>query len=256
MGLKIMDGQNVVASYLLQKLASWEATGNILRVAVDEKTWVEFTTDEGTQICEDILTIAKQLVTQKKADEKERTEQKQAMLAARREQGARDFTVSQTFWKKKKKAKVPDTVQLNVGVEGIKISAELDDVMSDIETITIQNIVSWETVKDKNIFRLSVKMGALESDSSFAGILDFGTEEAESIKTVLLEVAQELAKKKKAERAARKEAEHQAAEEKARLSMKLEDTISDLYLETIGLCKTPDLSMDPYSAFDAASTAP
>jgi hypothetical protein len=122
MGLKIMDGPDVVASYLLQKLASWEATGNTLRIALDEKTWVEFTTDDGTEICEDILTIAKQLVTQKKVDEKERVEQKKALAEARREQGIRDFTVSQTFWNKKKKAKVPETVELNVSHDGIKIT--------------------------------------------------------------------------------------------------------------------------------------
>jgi hypothetical protein len=47
-----------------------------------------------------------------------------------------------------------------------------------------------------------------------------------------------------------------AEEENARLAMKLEDTISELYLETIGLCKTPDLCSDPNAAFDGAATAP
>ena len=68
-GIKIMDGPDVVASYLLQKLTSWEATGDVLRLGLDDKNWVEFITDDGSEICEGILTIAKQLVSQKKADD-------------------------------------------------------------------------------------------------------------------------------------------------------------------------------------------
>ena len=116
--------------------------------------------------------------------------------------------------------------------------------------------MSWETVKDRDTFRLTVKPGAIESDLKFGGVIDFGTAAAEAIKHDLLEVAQELAKRKKAERAAKKEAEQRAEEEKARLAMKLEDTIAELYLETIGLCKAPDISSDPYAAFDGVATMP
>jgi hypothetical protein len=123
MGIKIMDGPDVVASYLLQKLASWEASGDTLRIGLDDKNWVEFITDDGSEICEDILNIAKQLVSQKKADEKTRAEQKAAAAEARRQQGIRDFDVTQTFWSKRtKKPAISETVHLSVGIDGIEIS--------------------------------------------------------------------------------------------------------------------------------------
>ena len=123
MGIKIMDGPDVVASYLLQKLASWEASGDTLRIGLDDKNWVEFITDDGSEICEDILTIAKQLVSQKKADEKTRAEQKAAAEAARRQKGIRDFDVTQTFWSKKtKKSTVPETVHLSIGIDGLEVT--------------------------------------------------------------------------------------------------------------------------------------
>lgn len=122
MGIKIMDGPDVVASYLLQKLASWEATGDILKLALDDKTWIEFISVDGSEICEDILGIAKQLVTQKKADEQERIAQQKAKAAARLEQGIREFEVSQTHWSKKKKSKIPEKVQLAVDIDGIHIT--------------------------------------------------------------------------------------------------------------------------------------
>eukprot|EP01043_Picozoa_sp_COSAG02_P042992 COSAG02_NODE_3705_length_6355_cov_10.524946_2_plen_203_part_00 len=125
MGIKIMDGPDVVASYLLQKLVSWEATGDVLRIGLDDKNWVEFVTDDGSEICEDILTIAKQLVSQKKEDEKKREDEKAAAVAARREKGIRDFDVTQTFWSKKKKSKVPPEVGLSVGIDGIDITGAL-----------------------------------------------------------------------------------------------------------------------------------
>ena len=125
MGIKIMDGPDVVASYLLQKLASWEATGDVLRVGLDDKNWVEFITDDGSEICEDILTIAKQLVSQKKADDVKREDERKAAIEARRQQGIRDFDVKQTFWSKKKKAKVPETVALSVDMNGIEITGPL-----------------------------------------------------------------------------------------------------------------------------------
>ena len=122
MGIKIMDGPDVVTSFLLQKLTSWEATGDVLRICPDEGAAVEFVTPDGSEICEDILTIAQQLVSQKKADDKEREEQKKASAEARREKGIRDFNVTQTHWSKKKKSKIPEQVDLSVSIDGIKIS--------------------------------------------------------------------------------------------------------------------------------------
>ena len=158
MGLKIMDGSTVVASYLLAKLASWEATGGTLRVSVsDEKqSWVEFGTDEGSQICEDILTIAKQLVAQRKKDEQTKLEMKQQAQERRKASGSTDFSVTQSYWSAKKKSKVPARVQLGVTVDGVRITASVDGEDEVIETITVQNIVSWETIKDKDTFRLTV----------------------------------------------------------------------------------------------------
>ena len=104
--------------------------------------------------------------------------------------------------------------------------------------------------------RVQVKAGALSGDPAFAGSLDFGTDEAETIKTILLDVAQELAAKRKADKIAKREADKRAEEEKARLAQRLEDTVSDLYLETIGLCKLPDLSSEPFAAFDSVVTRP
>ena len=68
--------------------------------------------------------------------------------------------------------------------------------MTNVETVAIQNVVSWETVKDKSVFRLTIKAGTLDTDPKFSGAIDFGTAEAEELKHDLLEVAQELAKKK------------------------------------------------------------
>ena len=84
----------------------------------------------------------------------------------------------------------------------MRVAAEVDGGVTNVETVTIQNIVSWATVKDKSTFRLTVKGGALASDPKFSGAVDFGTEEAEDIQHDLREVAQELAKLKKVERAA------------------------------------------------------
>ena len=95
------------------------------------------------------------------------------------------------------------------------ITAEINGIKKKIETISIQDVVSWETVKDRDTFRLTVKPGAIESDLKFGGVIDFGTAAAEAIKHDLLEVAQELAKRKKAERAARKAARPDKAAKRA-----------------------------------------
>ena len=60
-------------------------------------------------------------------------------------------------------------------------------------TVDIQNIVSWETVKDGDVFRLTVKAGGLDSNVNYAGSIDFGTFEGEAIKAMLLQVAKALA---------------------------------------------------------------
>ena len=83
MGVKLMDGDVVVASYLLQTLASWESVGDTLRIGQDTKTWIEFQTTEGSEICEAILQAAKALVKKKKLD-MEAEKQQQKAAAARR----------------------------------------------------------------------------------------------------------------------------------------------------------------------------
>jgi hypothetical protein len=96
--------------------------------------------------------------------------------------------------------------------------------------VGIQDIISWETVKESDIFRLSVKEGALKSNPGFNGTLDFGTADAEAIKAVLLDVAKELATKKRAARADKREADRVAADAAAKLAMRLEDTVSEQYI--------------------------
>ena len=133
MGLKVMDGSTVVASYLLAKLASWEATGGTLRVSVSDgkQSWVEFGTDDGSQICEDILAIAKQLVAQRKKDEQTKLEMKQQAQERRKASGSTDFSVTQSYWSAKKKSTVPARVQLGVTVRFNPILIRFNPIKSD-----------------------------------------------------------------------------------------------------------------------------
>ena len=96
------------------------------------------------------------IVAQRKKDEQTKLEMKQQAQERRKASGSTDFSVTQSYWSAKKKSKVPARVQLGVTVDGVRITASVDGEDEVIETITVQNIVSWETIKDKETFRLTV----------------------------------------------------------------------------------------------------
>ena len=88
--------------------------------------------------------------------------------------GDRTFEVKQKEWKGKKlpnKKKVGEYVTLSIGTMGIKVM----DGMMPIDTILMQNLVSWESVAT-NKFRISIKN---PKGGSKPKTIDFGTTSTE-----------------------------------------------------------------------------
>ena len=126
--------------------------------------------------------------------------------------GDRTFEVKQKEWKGKKlpnKKKVGEYVTLSIGTMGIKVM----DGMMPIDTILMQNLVSWESV-DTNKFRISIKN---PKGGSKPKTIDFGTtstEQGPEICEVMLEFAKKLAEERKRQQKAEKAAKKLAAENK------------------------------------------
>jgi hypothetical protein len=179
------------------------------------------------------------------------------------------YSVKQLFWKGPgrlvKGKKVADQVTLKVSKTAISICDPGNGTTIEewlVDTIQIHNIVSWRTFKEK--LTLSIRKGTLKSAPDFEGHMDFGTEQGTIITAVLFKIAEELAKKKKAEKAERKRKEKEAAENAAReeadklarQAMQLEDNVTELYLDTLRQFKVNDLLPGAFCAYDGADSAP
>eukprot|EP01048_Picozoa_sp_COSAG05_P018909 COSAG05_NODE_2855_length_2569_cov_10.045352_2_plen_320_part_00 len=241
----------------MQGLSSWESSDGVLRISQDAKNWVEFETDEGPQICQQILNVAQALVKQKKQDAKDKEQARKEAIKAKVKAGTKEFTVTHTFWKHKIDGnKVPEEVLLTISDDGIKFTFEVDNTVRLVDTLDIQDIVSWETLKNPDRFRLTVKAGSLDSNLHYAGALDFDTVESEAIKAILLKVAQALAAKKRVEKAEKKRRDKEKEEEEARLAMLLEDTVSQQIIETHDETLPDTAIVAPYAAFDSVASLP
>ena len=179
------------------------------------------------------------------------------------------YSVKQHFWKGPARLvngkKVAEQVTLKVSKDLISICDPGNGTTIEewlVDTIQIHDIVSWRTFKEK--LTIALRKGALDSAPDFEGHVDFGTDQGTVITAVLFKIAEELAKKKKAEKAERKrkekaEAEIKAREEAdklARQRMQLEDSVTELYLDTLRQFKVNDLLSDPFCAYDGLGSVP
>ena len=131
MGVKVMNGEMPVESMLMQNLVSWESVDDTFKLTVkgktpkDKETTINFGTVYGTEICETMLSFAKELARVKKQqaverkaadEEKKRKKEMEAELEAQLEDepeqdqasawknlddmaGEKSFEVGQTYWK-------------------------------------------------------------------------------------------------------------------------------------------------------------
>ena len=291
MGVKVMNGEMPVESMLMQSLVSWESVDNNFRLTVKalpgskkSEVTINFGTVYGTEICETMLTFAKELAKVKKqqaterkaaeAAEKERKAEMEAELEAAIEDepaadaasawagvdmaGEKSFEVTQTHWKGKKMKgkKISETVTLSVSQSSIKVL----DAGMPIESYLIQNLMSWETVENK--FRLTLKP---EKTGGTARHIDFGTPLGREITETLLSFAKDLARVKKQQKAEKKQREEEAAAAaklaaklapKAIAQGKLEEVVTNLYLETFVTWRNENCPSDPFTVFTTPSIRP
>ena len=214
----------------------------------------------------------------KKAKEEEAAEARKAKERAAQEAGIRAifvenqeivYSVKQHFWKGPSRLvngkKVAEQVTLKVSKSMISICDPGNGTTIEewlVDTIQIHDIVSWRTFKEK--LTIALRKGALDSVPDFEGHVDFGTDQGTVITAVLFKIAEELAKKKKAEKAERKRKEKEEAEIKAReeadklarQAMQLEDNVTELYLDTLRQFKVNDLLSGPFCAYDGLGSVP
>ena len=319
--IKMIDGNVVLRSLLLHKIASWESDDKAIKLVImgegNKQEELEFGTKQGADICQDIFTYAQQLAKVKKIDRQkaqklakeeeawaaQKSEEEQALskaqaveqkatteAAAAEEKAKADeaaaalsqaieaviqekqtvlYQVEQKFWTGPGKLidskKVAESLTLKISSSQITIEDPGNGTSISpwqVDSILIHNIVSWKRLK--NTMTISVCKGALNSFPDFEGQMDFITEDGPIITAVLFQVAAELAKAKKAEKAEKRRREKEEADAKAqeeaelvaRQAMQLEDTVAELYLDTLRQFKVNDLLRGPYAAFDGASSAP
>eukprot|EP01046_Picozoa_sp_COSAG06_P004882 COSAG06_NODE_211_length_20166_cov_26.103752_2_plen_2350_part_00 len=274
MGVKIMDGMMPIETILMQNLVSWESVDDSkFRLTIkNEKsgkkpTSIDFTTQQGPDICECMLAFAKLLAEERKRQQKAEKQAKKDAAAnkdANTGGGGSDntFEVTQTKWKKhlsgpSKGKKVPEELRLEMSSSALHFM----DGYIKVEDILIQELTSWETVSDDQ-FKIVVKP-AKTGGNPVEIVL--GTPQARDITEKLLQFAKDLAAVKKQQKAERKRKEKEAAAA-AKLAEKLAprliaqgklgEVVTNLYLDTFKEWRDANLPGGVWDCFSYASMAP
>lgn len=275
MGVKVMVDHMPIETILMQNLVSWESVDESkFRLTVkNEKsgkkpTSIDFTTQQGFEICECMLAFAKELAEERKRQQRAEKQAKKDAKANKDAAGSdaaknKDtFDVTQTHWKKypdgpKKGQKVPDELRLEMSSSAL----HLFDGYTKVDDVLIQNLTSWETVSD-DVFKVVIKP-AKQGGNPVE--ISFGTPQARDITEMLLQFAKDLAAAKKQQKAERKRKEKEAAAA-AKLAEKLAprliaqgklgEAVTNLYLDTFKEWRDENLPGGPWDCFSMATMAP